>query len=127
MEHMPKNHLGKHPPTQNNPLVVIGNEYWSTSKYQVKRKQYVYLGKKLKFAVLFILFFILFIILFCFTHVQQVIHFFVLKTILLAMLTESFLVSMTYFFLISFSDGNSPNRAISAITHENPYKIVLKS
>ena len=44
IEHTPKNNLGKHPPTQNNPLVVICNEYWSTSKYQVKRKQYVYLG-----------------------------------------------------------------------------------
>ena len=32
-------------------------------------------------------------------------------------------------FLISFSDGNSPNRAVScqnAIPHENPYKITLK-
>ena len=42
IERTPKNYLGKHPPTQNHPLVVICNEYWSTSKYQVKRKQYVY-------------------------------------------------------------------------------------
>ena len=45
IERIPINHLEKHPPTQNNPLVVICNDYWSTSKYQVKRKQYVYLGQ----------------------------------------------------------------------------------
>ena len=44
-ERIPKNHLGKNPPTLNHPLVVICNEYWSTSKYQVKMKQYVYLGQ----------------------------------------------------------------------------------
>ena len=36
IERTPKNHLGKHPSTQNNSLVVICDEYWSTSKYQVK-------------------------------------------------------------------------------------------
>ena len=41
IERTPKNHLEKHPSTQNNPLVVLCNEYWSSSKYQVKRKQYV--------------------------------------------------------------------------------------
>ena len=47
----------------------------------------------------------------------------------IAMLTESFFMSMTYF-LISFSDGNSSNPAVSscqnAITFEKPYKIALK-
>ena len=33
----------KHPPTKNNPLVVLCNEYRSTSKYQVKRKKYEHL------------------------------------------------------------------------------------
>ena len=42
IERTPKNHLEKHPSTQNNPLVVLCNEYRSTSKYQVKRKQYMY-------------------------------------------------------------------------------------
>ena len=37
LERLPKNHLGKHLPTKNNPLVVFYNEYSSTSKYQVKR------------------------------------------------------------------------------------------
>ena len=37
IERTPKNHLEKHPSTQNNPLVVLCNEYRSTSKYQVKR------------------------------------------------------------------------------------------
>ena len=41
IERTPKNQLEKHPSTQNNPLVVLCNEYRSTSKYQVKRKQYV--------------------------------------------------------------------------------------
>ena len=36
IERTPKNHLGKLPPTQNYPLVVIFNDYWSSSKYQVK-------------------------------------------------------------------------------------------
>ena len=35
IERTRKSHLGKHSPTQNNPLVAICNEYWSTSKYQV--------------------------------------------------------------------------------------------
>ena len=42
IERTPKNHLEKYPSTQNNPLVVLCNEYKSTSKYQVKRKQQVY-------------------------------------------------------------------------------------
>ena len=37
IEHTPKNHFEKHSSTQNNSLVVICNEYWSTSKYHVKR------------------------------------------------------------------------------------------
>ena len=45
IERTPKIYFGKHPPTQNHLLVVIFNQYWSTSKYQVKRKQYVYLGQ----------------------------------------------------------------------------------
>ena len=36
IERIPKNHLEKHPSTQNNPLVVLCNVYRSTSKYQVK-------------------------------------------------------------------------------------------
>ena len=39
IERSPKNHFEKHPPTQNNPLVVLCKDYRSTSKYQVKRKQ----------------------------------------------------------------------------------------
>jgi len=39
----PKTCLKKHPPTKNNPLLVLCNEYRSTSKYQVKRKKHEHL------------------------------------------------------------------------------------
>ena len=42
IERTPENHLEKYPSTKNNPLMVLCNEYKSTSKYQVKRKQQVY-------------------------------------------------------------------------------------
>ena len=46
IERSPKNHLEKHLSAQNNPLVILFNEYRSASKYQVKRKQYVYFRQK---------------------------------------------------------------------------------
>ena len=40
IEHTPKTCLKKYPPTKNNRLVVLYNEYRAASKYQVKRKKY---------------------------------------------------------------------------------------
>ena len=54
IEHTPKNHLEKHPSTQNNPLVVLCDEYRSTSKYQVKKETVNEFQTTLKFARLFI-------------------------------------------------------------------------
>ena len=67
IERTPKNHLRKHPSTQNHPQVVICNEYWPTSKYQVKRRKNVYLGKTEIWHFVHVF---LFIILFCFTDLQ---------------------------------------------------------
>jgi len=40
IEHTPKTCLKKYLPSKNNPVVVLCNEYRSTSKYQVKKKKY---------------------------------------------------------------------------------------
>ena len=88
IECTPKNHLGKHRPTQNNPLVVICNEYWSTSKYQVERKQYVYFytTEICCFVHLHIIIILLLLFHLC---TAKVIHFFELKTIQPCLLSPS--------------------------------------
>ena len=42
IKHTPKSHLKKHP---SDPQALLYNDYRSPSKYQVKRKQYVYFSQ----------------------------------------------------------------------------------
>ena len=69
IERTPKYHLRKHPRAQNNSLVVICNEYWSTSKYQVKENSMCIWDKTEICHFVHIIIIIHNII--CFTHVQQ--------------------------------------------------------
>ena len=64
IERTPKNHLEKHPSTQNNPLVVICNEYRSSSiKVSSEKETVCVFQTKLKYARLFILLLLLLFIL----------------------------------------------------------------
>ena len=76
IEHTPKSRLKKHPPTKNDSLVVLCNDYRSTSKYQVKRKEYEQLFVSPTYSLYLTLF---------------------LQKNYTALLTESFRMSMTYF------------------------------
>ena len=85
--------LKKHPPTKNNPLVVLCNEYRSTSKYQVKRKKYEQFWEN--WDLPFYSYSSKFIILFCFTDLQPLSYTSTRKNYT-ALLPESFRMSMTY-------------------------------